>query len=84
MEDTGLYNAHVLEVLFKAQFPIWLEASLPSKQAGGLQRGKSDSIDTQCIADRVAGAIRLSLSRSYSALATTPPRYEKLWDRPCG
>ncbi|GAB4028867.1 IS110 family RNA-guided transposase [Spirosoma koreense] len=51
MEHTGLYNAHALEVLFQAQLPIWLEASLHIKQAGGLQRGKSDSIDAQRIAE---------------------------------
>lgn len=51
MEHTGLYNAHALEVLFQAQFPLWLEASLHIKQAGGLQRGKSDSIDAQRIAE---------------------------------
>jgi transposase len=47
----GLYNAHTLEVLFQDQFPIWLEASLHIKQAGGLQRGKSDSVDAQRIAE---------------------------------
>jgi transposase len=51
MEHTGLYNAHALEVFFQAQLPIWLEASLHIKQAGGLQRGKSDSIDAQRIAE---------------------------------
>jgi transposase len=51
MEHTGLYNAHALEVLFQAQLPIWLEASLQIKQAGGLQRGKSDSVDAQRIAE---------------------------------
>lgn len=51
MEHTGLYNAHALEVLFQAHFPIWLEASLHIKQASGLQRGKSDSIDAQRIAE---------------------------------
>jgi transposase len=51
MEHTGLYNAHALEVLFQAQFPIWLEASLHIKQAGGLQRGKSDNVDAQRIAE---------------------------------
>ena len=35
MEHTGLYNAHALGVLFEAQFPIWLEASLHIKQAAG-------------------------------------------------
>lgn len=51
MEHTDLYNAHALEVFFQAQLPIWLEASLHIKQAGGLQRGKSDSIDAQRIAE---------------------------------
>ena len=51
MEHTGLYNAHALEVFFQAQLPIWLESSLHIKQAGGLQRGKSDSIDAQRIAE---------------------------------
>lgn len=37
MEHTGLYNAHALEMLFQAQLPICLEASLQIKQAGGLQ-----------------------------------------------
>ena len=44
MEHTGLYNAHALEVFFQAQLPIWLEASLHIKQAGGLQRGKGRQI----------------------------------------
>ena len=51
MEHTGIYNAHVLEVLFEAHIPIWLEASIQIKQAGGLQRGKSDSVDAQRIAE---------------------------------
>ncbi|GAB4021006.1 hypothetical protein GCM10028808_64470 [Spirosoma migulaei] len=51
MEHTGLYNAHALEVIFQAQLPIWLEASLHIKQAGGLQQGKSDSVDVQRIAE---------------------------------
>ena len=51
LEHTGIYNAHALEVLFKAQFPVWLEASLQIKQASGLQRGKSDCIDAQRIAE---------------------------------
>lgn len=51
MEHTGIYNAHALEVLFEARLPIWLEASVQIKQAGGLQRGKSDSVDAQRIAE---------------------------------
>ena len=51
MEHTGIYNAHALGVLFQAHLPIWLEASVQIKQAGGLQRGKSDSVDAQRIAE---------------------------------
>ena len=47
MEYTGIYNAHLLDFLHKLHFPIWLESSLQIKKAGGLQRGKTDSIDAQ-------------------------------------
>lgn len=43
----GIYNAHALAVLFELHLPIWLEASVQIKQASGLQRGKSDSVDAQ-------------------------------------
>ena len=51
MEHTGIYNAHLLEYLLELQLPVWLEASLQIKQAGGLQRGKNDAIDAQRIAE---------------------------------
>lgn len=51
MEHTGIYNAHRLDFLHKLHFPIWLESSLQIKKAGGLQRGKTDSIDAQRIAE---------------------------------
>jgi transposase len=51
MEHTGLYNAHLLDFLHRLQFPIWLEGSLQIKRAGGLQRGKTDTIDAQRIAE---------------------------------
>jgi transposase len=82
MEHTGLYNAHALEVLFQAQFPIWLEASLHIKQAGGLQRGngaarRSDSVDAQRIAEYAYRfRDRLRLCRTAEAAASTPC-YEK-------
>jgi transposase len=49
-------NALILSELTKASFPICgaarrLESSLQIKQAGGLQRGKSDKIDAQRIAN---------------------------------
>ena len=50
MEHTGIYNAHLLEVLFELKLPIWLESSLQIKQAGGMQRGKTDKVDAQRIA----------------------------------
>ncbi|QJD79663.1 IS110 family RNA-guided transposase [Spirosoma rhododendri] len=62
MEHTGIYNAHLLDFLHKLHFPIWLESSLQIKKAGGLQRGKTDSIDAQRIAEyayRFCDQIRL-------------------------
>ena len=52
MEHTGIYNAHLLDFLHKLHFPIWLESSLQIKKAGGLQRGKTDSIDAQPVCRR--------------------------------
>ncbi|MFD1145425.1 IS110 family transposase [Larkinella insperata] len=51
LEHTGIYNALILSQLVAASFPVWLESSLQIKQAGGLQRGKSDQIDAQRIAE---------------------------------
>jgi len=51
LEHTGIYNAHALEFLHQKGFALWLEASLQIKQAGGLQRGKSDAIDAVRIAE---------------------------------
>ena len=50
-EHTGIYNAHLLAFLHKLSFPLWLESSLQIKKAGGLQRGKTDAIDAQRIAE---------------------------------
>lgn len=52
----GIYNAHLLDFLHKIHFPICraagrLESSLQIKKAGGLQRGKTDSIDAHRIAE---------------------------------
>lgn len=51
LEHTGIYNALLLAELAKSAYPTWLESSLQIKQAGGLQRGKSDRIDSQRIAE---------------------------------
>ena len=50
MEHTGIYNAHLLEFLYHQNLAIWLESSLQIKQAGGMQRGKTDKVDAQRIA----------------------------------
>ncbi|MVM33983.1 IS110 family transposase [Spirosoma sp. HMF4905] len=50
MEHTGIYNAHLLDLLDQQKLAIWLESSLQIKQAGGMQRGKTDKIDAQRIA----------------------------------
>jgi transposase len=50
MEHTGIYNAHLLEVLHQQHLSIWLESSLQINQAGGMQRGKTDQVDAQRIA----------------------------------
>ncbi|WP_419142453.1 IS110 family transposase, partial [Aliarcobacter butzleri] len=50
MEHTGIYNAHLLELLDQQKLAIWLESSLQIKQAGGMQRGKTDKVDAQRIA----------------------------------
>jgi transposase len=61
MEHTGIYNAHLLEALYDSKCPIWLESSLQIKQAGGMQRGKTDKVDAQRIAQyaRTGGPVSL-------------------------
>lgn len=70
----GIYNAHLLDFLHKLHFPIWLESSLQIKKAGGLQRGKTDSIDAQRIADRAPGGVRLPVPRPTSPVGAAPRR----------
>lgn len=48
--DLSNYNAHLLELLYDLKLAIWLESSLQIKQAGGMQRGKTDKVDAQRIA----------------------------------
>ena len=55
MEHTGIYNVHLLEVLYESTCSIWLESSLQIKQAGGMQRGKTDKVDAQRIAQYAYG-----------------------------
>ena len=46
----GIYNAHLLQQLYELKLAVWLESSLQIKQAGGMQRGKTDKVDAQRIA----------------------------------
>jgi len=50
MEHTGIYSAHLLELLYELKLAVWLESSLQIKQAGGMQRGKTDKVDAGRIA----------------------------------
>ena len=48
--DLSDYNAHLLQLLYELKLAVWLESSLQIKQAGGMQRGKTDKVDAQRIA----------------------------------
>lgn len=50
MEHTGIYNTHLLALLYELKLSVWLESSLQIKQAGGMQRGKTDKVDARRIA----------------------------------
>lgn len=50
LEHTGVYNAHVLEVFWQKGIKICLEPAVKIKGAHGIERGKSDKIDSQRIA----------------------------------
>jgi transposase len=50
MEHTGIYNAHVLQVLMKHDSAIWLEAAMCIKTSLGFTRGKNDKVDSYRIA----------------------------------
>jgi transposase len=50
MEHTGIYNTHLLKLLYELKLAVWLESSLQIKQAGGMQRGKTDKVDARRIA----------------------------------
>lgn len=50
MEHTGVYNAHILQVLVQQHCAIWLEAAMRIKTSIGFTRGKNDKIDSYRIA----------------------------------
>lgn len=91
MEHTGIYNAHLLDFLHKLHFPIWLESSLQIKKAGELQRGKTDSIDAQRIAEyafRFRDQLRLwepprAVVQQLSMLSTARQRLISVYNQLC-
>ncbi len=50
LEQTGLYNNHVTSMLHSTEANIWVEKAIQIKRSSGLQRGKSDKVDSQRIA----------------------------------
>ncbi len=50
MEHTGIYNAHLLDYLYKKHANVCLESGIQIKQSSGLQRGKNDKVDAIRIA----------------------------------
>lgn len=50
LEQTGLYNNHVTSMLHSMEANIWVEKAIQIKRSSGLQRGKSDKVDSQRIA----------------------------------
>ncbi|MBD2702301.1 transposase [Spirosoma sp. BT702] len=75
MEHTGIYNAHLLDLLDQQKLAIWLESSLQIKQAGGMQRGKTDKIDAQRIAQYARSGGPVSFPRSNVPLAAATRDY---------
>ena len=50
MEYTGIYNDSFLDFLSTKNYPIWVENPVAIKKSLAFQRGKSDRIDAQRIA----------------------------------
>lgn len=50
LEQTGLYNNHITSMLHSMEANIWVEKAIEIKRSSGLQRGKSDKVDSQRIA----------------------------------
>lgn len=51
MEHTGIYGNHLLQHLGKQEIAVWLENPLSIKTYFGIDRGKSDRVDAQRIAE---------------------------------
>ena len=54
LEHTGIYNQNLLEWIVKKGYHLWLETPLAIKKSLGIQRGKSDPVDAQRIAQYAA------------------------------
>jgi transposase len=50
MEHTGVYNAHILQILIQKNCSVCLEAAIRIKKSLGFTRGKNDKIDSYRIA----------------------------------
>lgn len=50
LEHTGVYNIHLIQILHKLKYNIWIESALRIKRSIGLVRGKNDKIDASRIA----------------------------------
>ncbi len=50
-EHTGAYSQNILALATENYLPLWLESSLRIKRSLGLQRGKSDKIDSVRISE---------------------------------
>src|SRR5690625_3001991 len=49
MENTGLYSRSIASYLTSKRSFVWLENALSIKWSGGLQRGKTDTLDAERI-----------------------------------
>lgn len=51
MEHTGVYTKHLLSIAYAKTFTLWLESARQIQLSLGMQRGKSDQVDAQRIAE---------------------------------
>ena len=54
LAHTGVYNHNLLQWIVKKGYPLWLASPLAIKKSLGIQRGKSDQVDAQRIAQYAA------------------------------
>ena len=51
MEHTGVYNNILLDFIAKSKYSVWVEQAVQIKKSLGVQRGKSDKVDSQRIGE---------------------------------